>query len=68
MLTSRKGSKLKLEKFVLHTEFKGSPEYAPPYVFYHTSFRCYVSFSLPVPSNLSIFLGQYGTVTYSVLV
>ncbi len=42
-----------------HTEFKESPEYAPPNVFYHTFLRNYASFSLPVPSVLSILLGIY---------
>jgi hypothetical protein len=41
------------------TEFKESPEYAPPNVFYHTSLRNNASFSLPVPSILSILLGIY---------
>jgi hypothetical protein len=46
-----------LSYFVTHTEFKGSPEYAPWNVLYHTSLRNYAPFSLEVPSNLSILLG-----------
>jgi hypothetical protein len=42
----------------VHTEFKGSPEYAPWHVLYHTSLRNYASFSLQVPSNLSLLLGR----------
>jgi hypothetical protein len=40
-----------------HTELKGSPEYAPWNVLYHTSFRNYASFSLQVSSIPSILLG-----------
>ncbi len=47
-----------LPYFVLNTEFKGSPEYVPLNVLYHTSLRNYVSFSLQVPSILSILLAH----------
>jgi hypothetical protein len=40
-----------------HTEFKGSHAYDTPNVFYSTSFKNYLSFSLQVPSVLSIFFG-----------
>jgi hypothetical protein len=46
-----------LHKFVPYTEFKGSPAYDTPNVFYCTSFKNYLSFSLQVPSILSILLG-----------
>ncbi len=46
-----------LHKFVPHAEFKGSPAYDMPNVFYSTSFKNYPSFSLQVPSILSIPLG-----------
>ena len=46
-----------LPQFVPHTEFKGSPEYGSWNVQYHTSLRNYASFSLQVPSILSILLG-----------
>jgi hypothetical protein len=45
------------ESVVPHTEFKGSPESATWNVLYHTSLRIYASFSLQVPSILSILLG-----------
>ena len=51
-----------LPQFVLHTEFKGNPEYAPWNVLSHTSLRNYVSFSLQVPSILSILLDIHFTV------
>jgi hypothetical protein len=47
-----------LHKFVPHTEFKGSPAYDTPNVFYSTSFKKYPSFSLQVPSILSILLSS----------
>jgi hypothetical protein len=37
---------------------KRSPEYGPWNVLYHTSLRNYASFSLQVPSDLSILLDQ----------
>jgi hypothetical protein len=46
-----------LPLFVPHTEFKGGPEYACWNVLYQTSLRNYASFSLQVPSILSILLG-----------
>ncbi len=48
-----------LPLFVPHTEFKGSPDYVPWNVLYHTSLTNYASFSLQVPSILSIFLRSY---------
>ncbi len=45
-----------LHKFVPHTEFKESPAYDTPNVFYNTSFKYYPSFSLQVFSILSILL------------
>jgi hypothetical protein len=42
--------------FVPHTEFKGSPAYVTPNLFYSTSFKNFPSFSLQVPSILSILL------------
>ncbi len=52
-------SKLFKMTFVPHTEFKGSPAYDTPNVFYSTSFKNYPSFSLQVPSILSILLVWY---------
>jgi hypothetical protein len=40
-----------------HTEFNGSPEHSSWNVLYQTSLRNYASFSLQVPSILSILLG-----------
>jgi hypothetical protein len=51
-------SKLFKMIFVYHTEFKGSPAYDTPNGFYSTSFKNYPSFSLQVPSILSILLGE----------
>jgi hypothetical protein len=45
--------------FVPHTGLKGSPAYATPNVFYSTSFKNHPSFSLQVPSILSIHLGKF---------
>ncbi len=48
-------------KISCQAPFKGSPEYVAWNVLYHTSFRNYASFSLQVPSILSILLGwHYG--------
>jgi hypothetical protein len=52
-----------LHKFVPHTEFKGSTAYDKPNVFYSTSFKNYPSFSLQLPSILSILLGNIRVVT-----
>ncbi len=46
-----------LPEFVPHTEFKGSPEYVSWNVLCYTYLRNYASFSLQVPSILSILLG-----------
>ncbi len=42
-----------LPKYFPYTEFKGSPAYAPPNVFYNTSFQNYPSFSKPFHSILT---------------